>query len=131
MIISTMADVCITYLMIDPYGEREANPLAKWGIQNLGKWTLILSGIIESLIGLTLLYKFKNWITLSILLIWGYLHWIGFLSWQPQTFKTLHSIGFIGILAAYLLYSIPIIIILIVIFMREYPLKSGRLFNYN
>lgn len=124
MIISTILDISITYIMVDPSGDNEANPMARWGIKNYGKEVLIVPAIIESTIGILLTYKLKNWITLTTILIWGYLHWAGFLSWQWQLFQKLYNFGFGGILIALLLYPIPIIIILIPIIKKNYPIKG-------
>lgn len=124
MIIATLADGFITFIRVSPEGAEEANPLTRWGISMFGKPIIPLFSLIEAFIGIILVKKFKNWIVMTILAWWGYFHWAGFLSWQPEIFSYLATLGFFGILLSLSLYPLPILILLSLMIIELFPVKQ-------
>jgi hypothetical protein len=123
MIVATLADGLVTFVRVSPEGVEEANPLTRWGIEVFGRSAVLLFSFLEVLVGFMLVKRFKNWIAMTVLAWWGYFHWAGFLSWQPEVFNYLLTLGFFGILLSLSLYPLPIMILFTLMIIDVFPVK--------
>jgi hypothetical protein len=126
MIVAALADGLVTSVRVSPEVVEEANPLTKWGIEVFGRSAVLLFSFLEVLVGFMLVKKFKNWIAMTVLAWWGYFHWAGFLSWQPEIFNYLLTLGFFGILLSLSLYPLPIMILFTMMIIDVFPIKMKR-----
>jgi hypothetical protein len=123
MIVAALADGLVTSARVSPEGVEEANPLTGWGIEVFGRHAALLFSFLEVLAGLLLVTRFKNWVAMTVLAWWGYFHWAGFLSWQPEIFNYLLTLGFLGILLSLSLYPLPIMILFTLMIIDVFPIK--------
>jgi hypothetical protein len=127
VVIAALADGFVTFIRVSPEGVEEANPLTKWGIRMFGKPIILLFSLVEVFVVIVLVKKFQNWIVVTILAWWGYFHWAGFLSWQPEIFSYLATLGFFGILLSLSLYPLPILILFSLMIVEVFPVKAKNI----
>jgi hypothetical protein len=123
MIVTALADGLVTSVRVSPEGVEEANPLTRWGIGTFGRPIVLLFSFVEVIVGFMLVKRFKNWIAMTVLAWWGYFHWAGFLSWQPEIFNYLLTLGFFGILLSLSLYPLPILILFSLMMIDVFPIE--------
>jgi hypothetical protein len=123
MMVAALADGLVTSVRVSPEGVEEANPLTRWGIEVFGRSAVLLFSFLEVLVGFMLVKRFKNWVAMTVLAWWGYFHWAGFLSWQPEIFNYLLTLGFLGILLSLSLYPLPIMILFTLMIIDVFPIK--------